>query len=78
MTAEEFAEAVDKLIAAAREGGLSDAELIGCSRIRGLDEGLSTAQDLGRIILAKSAAARASVSGSGAGGVPCAARSGPL
>jgi hypothetical protein len=28
MTAEEFTEAVDKLIAAAREGGLSDPEMI--------------------------------------------------
>jgi hypothetical protein len=28
MTAEEFAKAVDKLIAAARESGLSDAEMI--------------------------------------------------
>jgi hypothetical protein len=28
MTTEEFAEAVDKLITAAREGGLSDAEMI--------------------------------------------------
>jgi hypothetical protein len=28
MTAEEFAEAVDELIAAAREGGLSDAAII--------------------------------------------------
>ncbi len=28
MTTEEFAEAVDKLITAAREGGLSDAKMI--------------------------------------------------
>jgi hypothetical protein len=45
MTAEEFAEAVDKLIAAAREGGLSDAAIIVVleDTVEGLDEGLSAA-----------------------------------
>jgi hypothetical protein len=45
MTAEEFAEAVDKLIAAAREGGLSDAEMIVVleDTVEGLDEGLTAA-----------------------------------
>jgi hypothetical protein len=45
MTAEEFAEAVDELIAAAREGGLSDAEMIVVleDTVEGLDEGLSAA-----------------------------------
>jgi hypothetical protein len=48
MTAEEFAEAIDKLIGAARDGGLSDAKISWCSRM--LDEGLSEAWDrrLGR------------------------------
>ena len=45
MTAEEFAEAVDKLIGAAREGGLSDAAIIVVleDTVEGLDEGLSAA-----------------------------------
>ena len=46
MTAEEFAEAVDKLIGAAREGGLSDAAIIIVvleDTVEGLDEGLSAA-----------------------------------
>jgi hypothetical protein len=41
MTAEEFAEAIDKLIGAASDGGLSDAKISWCSRM--LDEGLSEA-----------------------------------
>ena len=42
MTAEEFAEAVDKLIAAAREGGLSDTKMIVVleDAVERLDEGL--------------------------------------
>jgi hypothetical protein len=45
MTAEEFAEAVDKLIAAAREGGLSDTKIIVVleEAVEQLDEGLSDA-----------------------------------
>ncbi len=45
MAAEEFAEAIDKRIAAAREGGLSDvAIIVGLEDIvEGLDEGLSAA-----------------------------------
>jgi hypothetical protein len=45
MTAEEFAEAIDQLIAAAREGGLSDAAIIVVleDAVEGLDEGLSAA-----------------------------------
>jgi hypothetical protein len=45
MTAEEFAEAVDKLISAAREGGLSDEKMIVVleDTVEGLDEGLSAA-----------------------------------
>jgi hypothetical protein len=45
MTAEEFAEAIDKLIAAAREGGLSDAEMIVVleDAVEELDEELSAA-----------------------------------
>jgi hypothetical protein len=45
MTAEEFAEAVDKLIAAAREGGLSDTKMIVVleEAVDQLDEGLSAA-----------------------------------
>ena len=45
MTAEEFAEAIDELITAAREGGLSDAEMIVVleDTVEGLDEGLSAA-----------------------------------
>ena len=59
MTAEEFAEAVDELIAAAREGGLSDVKLIVVleDAVERLDEGLSAALDLGRSILARNAAA---------------------
>ena len=43
MTAEEFAEAIDKLIVAARESGLSDAKIIVVleDAVEGLDEGLS-------------------------------------
>jgi hypothetical protein len=43
MTAEEFAEAVDKLIAAAREGGLSVTKMIVVleEAVEGLDEGLA-------------------------------------
>jgi hypothetical protein len=43
MTAEEFAEAVDKLIAAAREGGLSDVKMMVVleDAVERLDEGLS-------------------------------------
>jgi hypothetical protein len=45
MTAEKFAEAVDELIAAAREGGLSDTKMIVVleEAVKGLDEGLSAA-----------------------------------
>ena len=45
MTTEEFAEAVDKVITAAREGGLSDAAIIVVleDAVEGLDEGLSAA-----------------------------------
>ena len=45
MTAEEFAEAVDKLIAAAREGGLSDVKMMVVleDAVERLDEGLSAA-----------------------------------
>jgi hypothetical protein len=45
MTAEEFAEAIDKLVAAARDGGLSDAKMIVVleDTVEGLDEGLSAA-----------------------------------
>ena len=45
MTAEEFAEAVDKLIAAAREGGWSDVKMIVVleDAVERLDEGLSAA-----------------------------------
>jgi hypothetical protein len=43
MTAEEFAEAIEKLITAAREGGLTDAAMIVVleDAVEGLDEGLS-------------------------------------
>jgi hypothetical protein len=43
MTAEEFAEAVNQLIAAARKAGLSDAKMIVVleNAVEGLDEGLS-------------------------------------
>jgi hypothetical protein len=45
MTAEEFAEAIDQLIAAAGEVGLSDAKMIVVleDAVEGLDEGLSAA-----------------------------------
>jgi hypothetical protein len=45
MTAEEFAEAIAKLIAAARDGGLSDAKMIVVleAAVEELDEGLSAA-----------------------------------
>jgi hypothetical protein len=45
MTAEKFAEAVDNLIVAARDGGLSDAEMIVVleDTVEGLDEELSAA-----------------------------------
>ena len=45
MTAEEFAEAIDELITAAREGELSDAEMIVVLEytVEGLGEGLSAA-----------------------------------
>ena len=45
MTAEEFAEAIDKLVAAARDSGLSDAKMIVVleDTVEGLDEGLSAA-----------------------------------
>ena len=43
MTAEEFAEAIEKLITAARDGGLTDAAMIVVleDAVEGLDEGLS-------------------------------------
>jgi hypothetical protein len=43
MTAEEFAEAIEKLITAAREGGLTDAAMIVVleDAVEGLDEGQS-------------------------------------
>ena len=43
MTAEEFAEAIDKLIAAAREGGLSHAKMIVVleDAVEGLEDGLT-------------------------------------
>ena len=43
MTAEEFAEALDRLIVAARDGGLSDAKMIVVleAAVEELDEGLS-------------------------------------
>jgi hypothetical protein len=45
MAAEEFAEAIDELITAAREGGLSDAKMIVVleEAVEQLDEGLSAA-----------------------------------
>ena len=45
MTAEVFAEAIDKLIAAAREGGLSDVKMMVVleDAVERLDEGLSAA-----------------------------------
>jgi hypothetical protein len=45
MTAEEFAEVIDKLIADAREGGLPDEKMIVVleDAVEGLDEGLSAA-----------------------------------
>ena len=45
MTAEEFAEAIDKLIADARDGGLSDAKMIVVleEAVGELDEGLPAA-----------------------------------
>jgi hypothetical protein len=43
MTAEEFANAIEKLITAARDGGLTDAAMIVVleDAVEGLDEGLS-------------------------------------
>jgi hypothetical protein len=43
MTAEEFAEGIDRLIVAARDGGLSDAKMIVVleAAVEELDEGLS-------------------------------------
>jgi hypothetical protein len=45
MIVEEFAEAIDNLITAAREGGLSDAAIIVVleDAVEGLDDGLSAA-----------------------------------
>jgi hypothetical protein len=45
MTVEEFAEAIDNLITAGREGGLSDAAIIVVleDAVEGLDDGLSAA-----------------------------------